>query len=220
MTTAAELFAAAEVILLDFDGPVTRLLPPPANTALTDRARALALALGMPLTPDLAATTDHLAIIRAANRHSAEVAMRVEALCTAEERVAAATSEPTAGVRETLEAAARQKSPVVIVTNNSPECATEFLASNQLSNLVEVVIGRDPRHIELMKPSPAMLLAAVAQRLGAAIMVGDSVSDITAAGAAGLPAIGLAKNDQRANELGQAGASAVIRSMRELTPST
>ena len=106
MTTAAELFAQAQVILLDFDGPVTRLLPTPANAELAANARSLATELGMPLTPELETTTDHLAILRAANRHSGEVAIQVEAFCTAGEREAAALSEPTEGVREALEGAA------------------------------------------------------------------------------------------------------------------
>lgn len=89
MTTAAELFAQAQVILLDYDGPVTRLLPPPANAELAANARSLATELGMPLTPELETTTDHLAILRAANRHSGEVAIQVEAFCTAGEREAA-----------------------------------------------------------------------------------------------------------------------------------
>lgn len=218
MTTAAELFAQAQVILLDFDGPVTRLLPPPANAELAASARSLAAELGMPLTPELETTTDHLAIIRAANRYSPDVAMHVEAHCTTGEREAATSSTPTPGVRDVLEACARRGATVIVVTNNSPECAVDFLRANDLSSLVQEVIGRDPEHIDEMKPSPAMLVAAMKEHHGNALMIGDSVSDMTAATAAQVPAIGLAKNDHRAEELDGAGARTVVRSMHEFTP--
>lgn len=139
----------------------------------------------MSLSLDLAATTGHLAIIRVTCRHDHDVATQIEGLCTAGERDAAAADEPTAGVRQALEAAASRIATVVIVTNNSPECAMDFLAANQLSHLLQDVIGRGPRRIDDMKLAPTMLLTTTRQHPGSAVMDGDSVSDITAAG--GLP---------------------------------
>lgn len=85
-----------------------------------------------------------------------------------------------------------------------------------MSHLVQEVIGRNPRNIDQMKPDPAMLLAATARHRGRSIMLGDSITDVIAASAAGIQTIGLAKNDRRAEELARSGARAVVRSMSEI----
>ena len=69
------------------------------------------------------------------------------------------------------------------------------------------------------KPHPAMLLAAMDEALARpehSVMVGDTVYDMEAARAAGVPAIGVAWGYHEAEELRGAGALAVARDAAEL----
>jgi len=172
MTTPGEVFASARLILLDFDGPVTRLLPPPANRELADNVRRFAKDQGVSLTDEEETTTDHLAIIRAASRTTA--ARDVEAYGTAAEVEAARRSPLTPGIRELLESARNNGAEVVIVTNNSPDCATTFFMTHQLMGYISAIIGRDPDHIDRMKPSPFILQEGMRRsRQRPAVMIGD-----------------------------------------------
>jgi phosphoglycolate phosphatase-like HAD superfamily hydrolase len=83
-----------------------------------------------------------------------------------------------------------------------------------------VVIGRDDPDPAHMKPSPyrvrqalAMLRAAPAE----CVLVGDQVSDVTAAHPADLAAIGYASKPGKDERLAQAGADAVITHLADLT---
>lgn len=71
---------------------------------------------------------------------------------------------------------------------------------------------RDEQNASRMKPSPFLLdqaLSALNLEPRRAVFVGDSVSDVQAANAIGVPILGLAKHLQRGNELADAGATAV-----------
>lgn len=75
------------------------------------------------------------------------------------------------------------------------------------------VFGRVSGRADRLKPSPAMLLdAAVAAGVpaSAAVMVGDSVTDVEAAAAAGMPGIGLTPDADRSRAMREAGAVAVL----------
>ena len=61
MTTARELLHDADALLLDFDGPVAALMPPPANARAADLARGPLAGVAIP--SPVAETTDHLAVL-------------------------------------------------------------------------------------------------------------------------------------------------------------
>jgi len=103
---------------------------------------------------------------------------------------AARLTRPYAGVRATLRALGERGLRLAVVTNK-PEAATrEILASLDLAPLIEVVVGGDTASER--KPHPAPVLLAL-ERLGIApaeaVMVGDNHHDVSAARAAGVPAI-------------------------------
>ena len=66
-----------------------------------------------------------------------------------------------------------------------------------------------------MKPNPTPILQAV-QALGPLLLVGDSLSDIEGARAAGVRVVGYANRPAKVKPLTVAGADAVITSMRAL----
>ncbi|HWH94246.1 MAG TPA: HAD family hydrolase [Baekduia sp.] len=74
--------------------------------------------------------------------------------------------------------------------------------------------------VEQTKPAPDLVLAALEQLDGApAIMIGDSTWDCRAAEAAGIPSIAVLTGGFSEEELREAGAAAVFRSIDELRTS-
>jgi hypothetical protein len=119
VTKTRELVRSAHAVLLDFDGPITPLMPAPANMHAADIGRT-ALAAHQ-LDPDeIRWTSDHLAVIRWAGSHAPSALPDVEAACNAAEAEAARTCVPTPGTHDMLVALHAVDIPVVIVTNNPP----------------------------------------------------------------------------------------------------
>ncbi len=84
MTDAPALLRSARAVLLDFDGPVTPLMPAPLNMQAADAARA-ALARDWIYPAETRTMSDHLAIIRWAGAYAREALPDVEAACIAAE---------------------------------------------------------------------------------------------------------------------------------------
>jgi len=209
MTT---LLDGASAILLDFDGPVTQLMPAPVNKDAADLARAAFRDAGAGLPADLADVSDHLAVLRAAQRAGSATLQAVEDACRSAEVAAALVSQPTLGVADLLRSARSAGIPVVIVTNNAPEAAHAFLHLHELDGLVHAVVGRDPERPDLMKPNPTLIDQATAfidVAPTSAVLIGDSVTDVEAGHARGLHVIGYAKHARRGRELAEAGADSV-----------
>lgn len=113
--------------------------------------------------------------------------------------------------------------PVVIVSNNATEAVDRILKENQAEGLVTGIFGRDFRHtlIGNLKPKPYLLLAALrysGRDAGTALLVGDSVDDMKAGRAAGIPfRVGLLQHSTfSANQLRKAGADLVLNSFGDL----
>lgn len=91
------------------------------------------------------------------------------------------------------------------------------LISRRLAGYVHPVVGRAYGDPSQMKPNPAPLLAAV-RELHAdpseCVLVGDSVSDVEAAHAVAMTAIGYANKEGKQARLSKA--EAIIASMAEL----
>ncbi|WP_152185545.1 HAD family hydrolase [Segeticoccus rhizosphaerae] len=220
-TTAADLVRQARAVLLDFDGPVTPLMPPPANSRAADAAREAVPAAAEAMPSDIASTTDHLTVLRWAGTQSPAVLEAVEKACIEAEISAARTSKPTPGALNFLRACAEAEKPVVIVSNNSPEAVHVYLTRHDANRLVRGVVGRAPHHPELMKPHPSFVLAAldlIQVEPRDAVLIGDSVTDVEVGHASGVDIIGYAKTPPRGRELATAGAEATTEAMALLSP--
>lgn len=226
MTPAPRLAAplrGVRALLLDFDGPVTVLMPPPLNADVAAAARAPLTARGMSLPPELEATTDHLAVLRWTGRHERSALAAVEGAVVDAEEAAATTATLTTGADELLAACSLAGVSVVVVTNNAASAADAFLRRHGLRDRVLAIMGRPAEHPELMKPATYLVDAAldlVDVEASAAALVGDSVSDVTVSHAAGVMAVGYAKHARRGVELREAGADIIVTSMRDLTVSS
>lgn len=217
MTTADELVRAAKGILLDFDGPVTSLMPPPVNALAADAARAALK--GVELPTDVATTTDHLTVLRWTASGASDRLADVENACVTAEIAAARISEPTAGALDFLRWCRHEGKPVVIVSNNAAEAITTYLNRFNATSLIRGIVGREPRRPDLLKPHPSLVLAALDIAGTAApdtVLIGDSVTDVEVGLATGVASIGYGKTRERGRQLEHAGATAVVEHLASL----
>ncbi|WP_129782884.1 HAD family hydrolase [Promicromonospora panici] len=213
------MFAAADAVLLDFDGPVTPLIPAPANLEAANAARAPMLARSVALDDHIGTTSDHLAVLRWAATNAPEALPEVEAVCDDAETAAASTAEPTHGAHDLLARCDQVGKPVVIVSNNAEVAIRAYLERWSLTSYIAAVIGRPTGRPDLMKPNTHTVneaLRSLRIEANRAVFVGDSLSDVEVSRAAGVPCIGYAKTPRRGDELREAGADAVTADIAEL----
>ncbi|MGL5824134.1 MAG: HAD family hydrolase [Nocardioides sp.] len=199
-------------LLLDFDGPLTDLMPYPVNQHAADVARA-ALNGHTKLPGPLVATTDHLSILRYINDHEPAQLDGVMTACVEAEIDAARTSPPSPHAVDLFNFAAGQELPVAVVSNNDARAVHAFLDRFGWTAHVRHYACRTPQNVARMKPAPDLLNAALTMfnaEPEQTVFVGDAVSDVQAGLTSGIPVIGVAKNETRRHELLDAGAQAVI----------
>lgn len=212
-----QLLGEAGAVLLDFDGPVCSIFagyPAPQVAAeLVDLLRRERVAV----PPDLARELDPLEVLRragAAGDHGVTRAVE-DALCAAERR-AVETAVPTPYGREVIVASRQAGMPVAVVSNNSAGAVSAYLAAHRLAAYVSPVVGRAHAKPELMKPNPVPILQAVravGEQPARCVLIGDSLSDIEGARAAGVRVIGYANRPSKVEAFRSAGAHVVITSM-------
>ncbi|WP_422773114.1 HAD family hydrolase [Plantactinospora sp. WMMC1484] len=208
----------ARVILLDFDGPVCNIFAQRPASTVAHELRRLLVDQGVTLPAEILHEPDPLAVLRfTATLGRPAVVRQVDEALTREEVTAARTAEPTPYGREVIVAAHQTGRRVAVVSNNSADAVHAYLTGRRLTSYVHPVIGRAHANPDRMKPNPAPVLDAV-RELHAdprdCVLVGDSASDIEAAHAAGVAAIGYANKPGKRERL--AAADAVIDSMADL----
>ena len=107
--------------------------------------------------------------------------------------------------------------PTGIVSSNAAPVVAAVLERERVSSAFGAIVGRDD--VARLKPAPEGLLkccAALGVRPGRCIYVGDSVSDIKAARAAGMTGFGVVGGMASADELVAAGAEAVVDDLARL----
>ncbi|MEU5147549.1 HAD family hydrolase [Streptomyces yangpuensis] len=218
--TLSAVLSASKAILFDFDGPVCDVFHGLPAPAIADELTVLLSALAPALEAPARATDDPMEVHRLSHLGGSTALAAVEAALTAAEiRAVQVAGDPTAGAVAALHAARDAGQHVAIVSNNSAECIREYLSMHGLAVLVDEIIGRPQLRPDLMKPSPHPLLTA-ASTLGVApsltVLVGDSITDIEAAHAAGARSIGYANKPHKRTSLTDSGATVVILQMQEI----
>ncbi|GIJ47161.1 hydrolase [Virgisporangium aliadipatigenens] len=218
MSRLASIVKRARVLLLDFDGPVCSVFAGyPADTIAAELRRAL-VDQGMSLPAELLDEPDPLEVLRySATLNRPGVMRKVDEVFRAAEVAAVRSASPTPFAREAIVTAHQTGRRVAIVSNNSGEAVREYLVERRLTRCVFSVVGRPADDPAKMKPDPVVLLVAM-KSLGAqesdCLMIGDSVSDIQAARAAGVPVVGYANKPGKDARLAEA--DAVVSSMAEI----
>ena len=125
---------------------------------------------------------------------------------------------PLPGARDLLQALDLMELRWAIATSSRPEQVGKSIDSLKLSRPPTIVDGS---RVKQAKPAPDLLLFA-ARELGVepsrAWYVGDSIWDMQAAKAAGMPAIGVVTGSATADELAEAGAWLTVDNLNRLIP--
>jgi HAD superfamily hydrolase (TIGR01509 family) len=124
--------------------------------------------------------------------------------------------QPLPGARDLLEALHARGHTLILASSAKPDELQHYI---MLLDAHEIVDGwTDSGDVAQTKPEPDLVKAAVEKAGGgAAVMVGDSVWDCEAAKRAGLKTVGVLTGGFSEDELEDAGAVAVFRSLPSLT---
>ncbi|MFC0053406.1 HAD family hydrolase [Streptomyces actinomycinicus] len=224
--TAAQLrepLRRARVVLWDFDGPICRLFA--RHTAERVAAGLVEWLAGRGL-PGLLDDTEREAVdphvvLRAVDRRhpGSDLVVELEERLTKEELRAAASALPTAWADPLIRTWTAVGSRLAITTNNSPRVVRAYLDTRGLTSCFTPHIYGRTTDLHLLKPDPYCLnraLSAMGTAPSAALMIGDSPSDLAAAREARVPFLGYARNERKAKLLREAGAEQVVTSLEPL----
>ncbi len=126
-------------------------------------------------------------------------------------------AEPYPGVMETLQGLHAAGMPLGLVTNKQQRFARALLKMRGMAPWFGVVCGGDT--CERRKPDPQPLLWAAGQLESppaATLMVGDSVNDVTAARAAGMPVVCMTYGYNEGRDVRELPAMAFLDTMADL----
>ncbi|MBB6473272.1 HAD family hydrolase [Sphaerisporangium rubeum] len=224
MTTAEAIQTALEhvqYVLLDFDGPVCDIYAGLSAPTVAGQLSKMLTAAGVDLPDHVLTQDDPLEVFRYSAVLGTEVNRALQEALTDLEVKATATAEITPGVEEMIRRAVEVGKPIAIVSNNSVASITAFLSARGLLSAVSYISGRTDPNPALMKPNPYLVSQALDKLTAPSeqtMLVGDSLSDIEAAKAAGVISVGYANKPGKADSFASAGAEVVVTRLDDLVP--
>jgi phosphoglycolate phosphatase len=223
------LLGSARAVLLDFDGPVCDLFAGRSTQPIAGEIKAMARRKWNALDPAVEACDDSHGVLhllrdmldRRRDRVLDPTALgAADGIVTRYEYEAAGAAVPAPGFPLLLDTLLGHGKRLAIVTNNAEGPVRKFLELHGMSRKFEAVCGRDPREPRRMKPDPASVhraLRALSRTSPAhAVMVGDQLTDLRAAAAAGVGFLGYATDHERGRLLRREGALGVVGSHAQL----
>lgn len=221
-----ELLEDVEHVMLDFDGPMCSVFAGDPAPDVAERIRAFA-AQHVELPAYLQQTSDPLDFLRLATDDTTQFGRQLGDAVRDGELTAVRSASETPGALDVLAAAERSGRTLSIVSNNAREAVEAYLQDRDLAKYFDTVAARPTADADLMKPNPYLLaeaLRAYAARAGrdeessrrSSVFVGDSMTDIHAAKAAGVPCIAYANKPGKREQFEQSDAVAIITDMHEL----
>ncbi|MEU9159058.1 HAD hydrolase-like protein [Streptomyces sp. NPDC048424] len=213
-----DVLSVSQAILFDFDGPICDVFRGLPALGIAEELADLLSTLAPALADAARSTDDPMVVHRISQQGGSTVLAAVEAaLTSAEMRAVHVAGPPTEGAVQALHAARAAGRLVAVVSNNSAECVREYLTLHGLTRSIDAVIGRPLLRPDLMKPSPHLLLTAASTFAVApylTVLIGDSVTDIEAAHAAGAKSVGYANKPGKVTTLARSDANVVVLSMQ------
>jgi phosphoglycolate phosphatase len=216
----ASVLRSTQAVLLDFDGPVCSVFAGYPAPQIAEELRALIRDAVAELPDEIADASGPHEVLAASAALGEKVWRLVEEALQAAEIEAVESATPTPGVSEFLDACSMAGLPVAIVSNNCEPSVRSYIERAGLADHIRHIEARDPLHAERMKPSPYLVNQAAEAlhiAVGDCVLIGDQVSDVTAATAAGAQSIGYANKPGKAADLADAGANAVVDRMASLS---
>ncbi len=212
--------AGTNPVLFDFDGPICSIFAGSPAADVARDLRDLAVKLGAMPGEAIGEEDDPLEILRWASRSGdASILAAVEDALVTAEIVAADSAQPAPFARDILRALHAQGRAIGIASNNSGAAINKYLDRHDLAGMVNATVGRQPYSPEAMKPDPNCLQVAMALlnvEPAVCVYIGDSIADIDAAHATGMPVIAYANKPGKFEHFIAAGADAVVRGMNEI----
>ncbi|MFF7142794.1 HAD family hydrolase [Streptomyces nodosus] len=215
------LIMDARFVLFDFDGPICRLF---AGYSAAGIARELVQRLERQgllrlLTEEERRDPDPQAVLHAVDRRrrGSEVVADLEERLTQGELKAVTGAQATEHADDLIRTWSAAGARLAVTTNNSARAAHEYLVNRGLAGCFTPHIYGRTRELRRQKPDPYHLnraLRAMGTAPGvAALMIGDSPSDLQAAVRAGVRFLGYARDERVEERLRAAGAETVVRSL-------
>ncbi|MEV5527776.1 HAD family hydrolase [Streptomyces prunicolor] len=224
------LLTGARAVLFDFDGPVCDLFRGvPTNDVAKQVKDAARPYWGWRdpedqgrLDLEVESCHDSHGILRclrdmyerpASKRLSPEPLELAEKIVTGQETAALRTAVRAPHIVTLVDLLGELGLRLVVVSNNAEGPISAYLEHPDFHDKFEGVFGRDPRDARRMKPDPHCVDRAL-EHLGlsasSCILIGDQVTDLKAARAAGTYFVGYTREETRAREMKQGGADAVV----------
>jgi HAD superfamily hydrolase (TIGR01662 family) len=212
-----QLLGSCRYLLIDFDGPVAHVFAGLPAPLVAKRLRGMVEQHG--LVDALVDGDDPMQVLHVAKDLPVDRRDDFERALRAAEVEAVDTAEPTPGMDRLLQACARTGRQVAVVSNNSDEAVRTYLDLHDLDRFVAIVSARTSSDPSLLKPSPFLVDQAVEQLRAdpaACVLIGDTVTDVEAAIAAGVRSIGHANKLGKAGSLTSAGADAIVTTIDQI----
>ena len=213
-----QLLGSCRYLLIDFDGPIAHVFAGLPAPLVAKRLRGMVEQHG--LIDALVDSDDPMQVLHVAKDLPPTRRDDFERALRAAEVEAVATAESTPGIDQLLDACHRTGRQVAIVSNNSADAVRTYLGIHDLDRFVATVSARTSSDPSLLKPSPFLVDQAVEQLHAdpaACVLIGDTVTDIEAATAAGVRSIGHANKPGKAEALRTAGADVVVATIDQIT---
>jgi HAD superfamily hydrolase (TIGR01549 family) len=212
-----QLLGSCRYLLIDFDGPIAHVFAGLPAPLVAKRLRGMVEQHG--LINALVDSDDPMQVLHVAKDLPPTRRDDFERALRAAEVEAVATAESTPGIDQLLDACHRTGRQVAIVSNNSADAVRTYLGIHELDRFVATVSARTSSDPSLLKPSPFLVDQAVEQLHAdpaACVLIGDTVTDIEAATAAGVRSIGHANKPGKAEALRSAGADVVVTTIEQI----
>lgn len=168
----------------------------------------------------IATTNDPFDVLRYADTLGKHEARYVENAFTAHEIEAITRASTTPGSHDLIRIWHQSGRPLAIVSNNSIATIRSYLELYNLTPYIDFISGRFMADPSLPKPSPYLLNTAMT-KLGVTpdgcVLLGDSISDIIAARAAGVEPIAYVNKYGKDALFAAEGAATVVTSIYALT---
>lgn len=130
--------------------------------------------------------------------------------------IGAYENTPYPGVRELLENLKQQGHTLYVATSKPEEMSVKILEHFDLARYFDRICGASMDTSRSSKEAVIAYLLELSGRAADIVMVGDTKFDILGAKAHAIPAIGVSWGYGSVEEMREAGASAIARSMEEL----
>lgn len=215
------ILSSTEALLLDFDGPICSVFAGISAHHVADQLRkVLSKDSRNSLPPDIKTTEDPFDVLRYAATVGDTEAQRVEVALRAYEVEAVASASPTAGGLDVIAACHDEGRMVAVVSNNSAECVRTYLRIKEAEAFVHAICARTTHDTSMLKPASTLVTAALTALdvpPEAAMLLGDSETDIQAALHTQVRPVGYANKPGKEQKLRDAGAHAIIARMTQIS---